>query len=53
MSPSVLVVDDDDTIRETLTDFFQALGYRARAAASASEGRRAIAEHSPDRKSVV
>ena len=48
MSPSVLVVDDDDTIRETLTDFFQALGYRARAAASASEGRRAIAEHSPD-----
>ena len=48
MSPSVLVVDDDDTIRETLVEFFQALGYRARAAASATEGRRAIAEHSPD-----
>ena len=48
MSPSVLVVDDDDTIRETLVDFFGTLGYRARAAASASEGRRAIAEHSPD-----
>ena len=28
MSPSILVVDDDETIRETLVEFFQALGYR-------------------------
>ena len=48
MSPSVLVVDDDDTIRETLVEFFRALGYRAQGAASASDGRRAIAGHSPD-----
>ena len=48
MSPSLLVVDDDETIRETLVDFFQALGYQARAAATATAGRRAIAEHSPD-----
>ena len=48
MSPSVLVVDDDDTVRETLLDFFRTLGYVTRAAATASEGRRAIAGHSPD-----
>ena len=48
MSPSVLVIDDDETIRETLVEFFQTLGYRARAAGTASAGRRAIAEHSPD-----
>ena len=48
MSPSVLVIDDDRTIRETLVEFFQTLGYAARAAETASAGRRAIAEHSPD-----
>lgn len=48
MSPSLLVVDDDETIRDTLVDFFQTLGYRSQAAASATAGRRAIAEHSPD-----
>jgi len=45
---SILVIDDDDTVRETLTDFFQALGCTARAASTAAEGRRAVAEHSPD-----
>jgi two-component system response regulator HydG len=48
MSPSILVVDDDETIRETLVEFFAALGLPARAAATATDGRRAIAEHSPD-----
>ena len=48
MSPSLLVVDDDETIRETLADFFATLGYQARATATATAGRRAIAEHSPD-----
>jgi DNA-binding NtrC family response regulator len=45
---SVLVVDDDRTVRETLADFFDTLGYAARTAATASEGRRAAAEHAPD-----
>ena len=45
---SVLVVDDDRTVRETLADFFDTLGYSARTAASASEGRQAAAEHAPD-----
>ena len=45
---SVLVVDDDRTVRETLADFFDTLGYSARTAASASEGRQAAAAHAPD-----
>lgn len=45
---SVLVVDDDHTVRETLADFFDTLGYAARTAATASEGRQAAAEHAPD-----
>ena len=45
---SVLVVDDDQTIRETLSDFFASLGYTARSARSATEGRQAAAEHAPD-----
>ena len=45
---SVLVVDDDRTIRETLADYFAALGYASRTAATATEGRRAAAEHAPD-----
>ena len=48
MALSILVVDDDSTIRETLVEFFEALGHRARSAATATEGRRAVAEHSPD-----
>jgi len=45
---SILVIDDDETVRETLTEFFSALGYSARSAATATAGRRAVAEHSPD-----
>ncbi|MDF1503639.1 sigma-54 dependent transcriptional regulator [Roseisolibacter sp. H3M3-2] len=46
--PSVLVVDDDATIRETLVEFFEQLGHVARGAATATEGRRVAAAHSPD-----
>ena len=45
---SVLVVDDDRTIRETLADFFETVGCAARTAATASEGRQAAAAHAPD-----
>ncbi|MDQ6634456.1 MAG: sigma-54 dependent transcriptional regulator [Gemmatimonadota bacterium] len=45
---SVLVVDDDGTLRETLADFFDSLGYAVRTAGTASEGRQAAAAHAPD-----
>ena len=45
---SVLVVDDEDTVRETLSDFFESMGCAVRTAATASEGRRAAAAHAPD-----
>jgi DNA-binding NtrC family response regulator len=45
---SILVIDDDDTVRETLAEFFSALGHSARGAATATAGRKAVAEHSPD-----
>ena len=45
---SVLVVDDDATIRETLADFFATLGYTARVAETATQGRQAAALHAPD-----
>jgi two-component system response regulator HydG len=48
MSLSILVVDDDTTIRETLAEFLTALGHTVREAATATEGRRAVADHSPD-----
>lgn len=48
MTLSVLVVDDDETVRETLVEFFATFAYTARGAATASEARRLAAEHAPD-----
>ena len=48
MTLSLLVVDDDATTRETIAEFFTSVGYAVRVAATASEGRRTAAEHSPD-----
>lgn len=48
MTLSVLVIDDDETIRATLVDFFETLGHTARAAATATVGRQLAAEHAPD-----
>lgn len=48
MTLSLLVVDDDESVRETLVEFFETFGHTARGAATASEGRRLAAEHAPD-----
>ena len=48
MTLSVLIVDDDATVRETLAEFFESLGHTARSVGTAGEGRRAVAEHAPD-----
>jgi DNA-binding NtrC family response regulator len=45
---SVLVVDDDQTVRETLVEFFETFGYTARGAGTASSARAMAAEHAPD-----
>ena len=43
MTLSLLVVDDDVSIRDTLVEFFGTFGYTVRAAATATEGRRLAA----------
>lgn len=48
MTLSLLVVDDDDSIRATLIEFFETFGYTIRGAASATEARRLAAEDAPD-----
>jgi DNA-binding NtrC family response regulator len=48
MTLSLLIVDDDQSIRETLVEFFETFGYTARGAGTATEGRRMAAEHAPD-----
>jgi DNA-binding NtrC family response regulator len=45
---SVLIVDDEPSVRETLVDFFESRGHMVRGAASATAARQAAAEHSPD-----
>ncbi len=45
---SILVVDDDATVRETLVEFFETFGYTARGAGTASEARAMASEHAPD-----
>ncbi len=44
----MLVIDDDESIRSTLVEFFEALGYVARGAGTAMEGRRLASEDAPD-----
>lgn len=48
MTLSLLVIDDDDTVRSTLVEFFETFGFTARGASTATEGRRMAAEHAPD-----
>jgi DNA-binding NtrC family response regulator len=48
MTLSILVVDDDETVRDTLVEFFETFGYTARGASTASQGRQLAAEHAPD-----
>ena len=48
MTVSVLLVDDDDSVRETLGEFFQSLDWVVHLASTGTEGRRLAAEHSPD-----
>jgi DNA-binding NtrC family response regulator len=45
---SVLVIDDDSTVRETLAEFLRTLGYSARSAATAIDGGSAAAANAPD-----
>ncbi len=45
---TLLVVDDDATIRETLTEYFEQNGMLVLAATSAAEARDAVAQHLPD-----
>ena len=48
MSLCLLVVDDDQTTRETLSEFFSGAGYSVHVAATATDGRRGAATHAPD-----
>ena len=45
---SILVIDDDETVRGALVEFFETFGHTARGAATASQGRQLAAEHAPD-----
>ncbi len=48
MSLSILLVDDEQTVRETLCEFFEHLGHRVRVASSAAEARAIAAADAPD-----
>jgi DNA-binding NtrC family response regulator len=45
---SVLVVDDDATIRDTVAEYFESVGYQTRSAMTATEARQMVAAHAPD-----
>jgi DNA-binding NtrC family response regulator len=45
---SLLIVDDDATIRETLTEYFDSKGMVVLAATSAAEARDVVTQHLPD-----
>lgn len=47
ISGSVLIVDDDDTVRDTLTEYFETIGMVARGAATAADARAAVMRHLP------
>ena len=47
ISGSVLIVDDDDTVRDTLTEYFETIGMVARGAATAADARAAVVRHLP------
>ena len=38
MTLSLLVIDDDDTVRSTLVEFFETFGFTARGASTATAG---------------
>ena len=48
MTLSVLVVDDEYSVRDTLTDFLSTLGHTARTVESADEARHAVNSQMPD-----
>ncbi len=48
MTLSLLIVEDDESLRDTLVEFFETYGYTARGAGTATEGRKLAAEHAPD-----
>jgi DNA-binding NtrC family response regulator len=48
VSASVLVLDDDRTVRETLVEFFETFLWTAVGVASAAEARAALARRAPD-----
>ena len=47
ISASLLVVDDDETVRETLAEYFAQCGMVVHTAATAAEARVAVAQHLP------
>lgn len=48
MSPTILIVDDDDVTRAGLTELLLNAGYQAFSASSLQDGLRALKEHTPD-----
>ncbi|HYW32301.1 MAG TPA: sigma-54 dependent transcriptional regulator [Gemmatimonas sp.] len=48
MTLSLLIVEDDESLRETLVEFFETFGYTVRGAGTATDGRKLAVEHAPD-----